>query len=186
MSAATLLNTRTLVITVTLLAGPVTALAGECRASLRPLLLSREPEAVALDQVRQLCQSEADGGDAGALYQLALTWLGPGGQWEPDRAIPMIHAAAERGVPEAQYWLAWQYESGPLLSHDGATALGWYLRSAEANHRLALARLAEAYARGELGLPVEPNRALEYRARQARCAADATPVPGLALAPAGE
>lgn len=153
-----------------LLAACSSAFAGECRASLRPLLLNREaPPAAELERVRSLCQAEADEGDADAAYQLALTYLGLGGHWEPDRAVPMIRSAADRGIPEAQYWLAWQHEAGPMLEHDGATALGWYLRAAERNHRLALARLASAYDQGELGLPVDIRKATEYRAREARC-----------------
>ena len=77
---------------------------------------------------------------------------------------------AGRGVSEAQYWLAWQYEAGPLLAHDPAMALDWYQRAAVLNHRLAIGRLADAYERGELGLAPDAGKALELRARQSRCA----------------
>ena len=96
-------------------AGVSSALAGECRTSLRPLLLSTNPDPAALQNIRQLCQTEADAGDADSLYQLALFDLGLGGRWQPADAIPKITEAAGAGVPEAQYWLAWQYEAGPLL-----------------------------------------------------------------------
>lgn len=153
-----------------LLATAAPAAAGECRARLRPLLLSQEPDAAALASVRGLCRAEADAGDADALYQLALFHLGLGGEWQPEQAIPMIRDAAAAGVPEAQYWLAWQYEAGPLLAHDAAMALGWYQRAANADHRLANGRLAQAYQAGELGLARDPLKAAEYKARQARCA----------------
>lgn len=153
-----------------LLAASAAAAAGECRAGLRPLLLNPDaPAAAELDRVRSICEAEAGNGDADASYQLALTYLGLGGEWQPERAVPMIRDAAARGISEAQYWLAWQYEAGPMLEHDGATALGWYLRAAEQNHRLALARLATAYERGELGLPADMHKAIEYHAREARC-----------------
>lgn len=145
------------------------AFAGDCRASLRPLLRSQNPEPAALRDVHATCQGEADAGDADAVYQLALFDLGLAGQWRPDEAIPKIIDAAARGVPEAQYWLAWQYEAGPLLPHDQATAVGWYQRAANANHRLAIGRLAQAYAAGELGLSRDPLRAAEYKARQSQC-----------------
>jgi TPR repeat protein len=160
-------------IALCLLAGFGNAFAVECRMSMQPLLLNAQPPAADVQRVRDICQAEADAGDAEARYQLALTYLGLAGDWAPERAVPLIRDAAGRGVAEAQYWLAWQYESGPLLEHDGAAALGWYLRAAEADHRLALARLAQAYDAGELGLPAEPRKAAEYRARQARCSTNA-------------
>ncbi len=153
-----------------LLTAPPAVLAGECRVSLRPLLLSPDPDPQALAEVRRSCEAEAEAGDADSLYQLALFHLGLGGQWQPDEAIPMIRDAASAGVPEAQYWLAWQTEAGPLLPHDPALALSWYQRAANANHRLALARLAQAYAAGELGLARDPLLAAQYKARQAQCA----------------
>ena len=155
------------VLLMLLAAGP--ALAGECRASVRPLLLATQVDPGRLAQVRELCSAEADAGDPQATYQLALLALGVGGNFEPDMALPLIRDAAGRGVSEAQYWLAWQYEAGPLLQHDSALALDWYQRAAALNHRLALARLADAYEHGELGVPVSARRAEEFRARQARC-----------------
>ncbi len=143
--------------------------AGECRQTLHPLLLDATPDARALADVRALCQAQADSGDADALYQLALFQLGLAGEWQPDTAIPMIREAAAAGVPEAQYWLAWQSESGALLPRDDALALSWYQRAASANHRLALGRMARAYAAGEMGLHPDSLQAAEYKARQSSC-----------------
>ncbi len=154
---------------ILLFLGMSAARAGECRATVRPLLLATAPDPAALAAARDLCRAEADAGDADAGYQLALFHLGLGGEWQPQAAIPLIHTAAIAGVPEAQYWLAWQQESGPLLPHDEAAARDWYLRAAAADHRLANARLAQAYAAGELGLAVDARKAAEYRAREARC-----------------
>jgi len=151
-------------------AGLSAAHAGECRASLRPLLLEAQPDPAALADVRRECEAEARAGDADATYQLALFHLGLGGEWQPDAAIPLMKEAAASGVSEAQYWLAWQSEEGPLLPHDAATALGWYERAAEANHRLALARLVRAYQTGELGLAPDARKVTELRARQSQCA----------------
>lgn len=160
------LMTATLVL---LLGAGQSAWSGECRQALRPLLLTPTPPAAALAEVRVLCRSEADAGDADALYQLALFHLGLGGEWQPEAAIPMIREAAAAGVPEAQYWLAWQHESGELLAHDDVAAVDWYRRAANANHRLANARLAQAHAKGELGLAADALQAAEFRAREARC-----------------
>jgi TPR repeat protein len=164
------MRTRPLTLLLATLALARGAAAGDCRTSLRPLLLDPEPDPAALIEVRRGCEAEAAAGDADALYQLALFHLGLDGEWQPEAAIPMIREAAGRGIPEAQYWLAWQLEAGPLLLHDTAAALAWYRRAAAAEHRLALARLAAAYEAGELGLARDPRRAAEYRARQAQCA----------------
>ena len=145
--------------------------AGDCRQALRPLLLQSTPEPERLEAVRSLCAQEADTGDPDALYQLSLLYLGLI-DWDPDRATPMIQEAARAGVPEAQYWLAWQYEAGPLLADDSAAALRWYRVAGEGDHPLALHRLADAHERGELGLPVDAEKALILRARAEECARD--------------
>ena len=145
------------------------AWAGICRSELHPLLLQAEPEAAALAAVRSICETEANAGDADATYQLALFHLGLGGEWSPAEAIPLIRSAAERDVSEAQYWLAWQSESGPELPHDQAVALAWYQRAAAGRHRLALERLATAWERGELGLPADAKQALRLRAQIRKC-----------------
>lgn len=145
------------------------AWAGICRSELRPLLLQAEPDQTALAAVRRICETEANAGDADATYQLALFHLGLGGEWSPAEAIPLIRSAAELDVSEAQYWLAWQSESGPELPHDQAIALGWYQRAADGRHQLALERLATAWERGELGLPVDEKQALKLRAQIRKC-----------------
>jgi len=160
------------------LALPATAHAGFCRAAVRPLLLATSPDAEALGNARRTCAAEAEAGDADSLYHLALFSLGLGGEWQPAVAVPMVREAAADGVPEAQYWLAWQLETGDLLPRDESAALGWYQRAASAEHRLAISRLAKAYESGELGLPRDPLLAAEYRARQARCTRRETESPG--------
>jgi TPR repeat protein len=147
----------------------VPAWAGTCRSELRPLLLQPQPAPSAIAAVRSVCEAEASAGDADASYQLALFHLGLGGEWRPEEAIPLIRSAAERDVSEAQYWLAWQSESGPELPHDQAVALGWYQRAAAGRHRLALERLATARERGELGLAPDANEALRLRAQIRQC-----------------
>ncbi len=145
------------------------AAAGDCRAALRPLLLTSNPPDKDLASVRRLCEQAYEQGEVDAGYQLALLDLGLDG-WQPQRAVGLIKAAAQGQVPEAQYWLAWQYEAGPLLENDGELALRWYLAAAAQEHRLALQRLADAYDKGELGLTADIRQATEYRARAERCA----------------
>ncbi len=148
---------------------PVLSQASECRSLVRPLLLQTAPEPAELARVRSLCRAEAEAGDPEATYQLSFFSLGLGGTWQPEEAIPLIRSAAQDGVTEAQYWLAWQSEAGPELPHDNGVALDWYQKAAAGNHRLALQRLADAWERGELGLPVDARKSLELRARIRRC-----------------
>ncbi|HHQ14327.1 MAG TPA: sel1 repeat family protein, partial [Chromatiales bacterium] len=130
----TFIGITVLVLLGSLMAAPV--LADECRARLRPLLLSSEHDQTQIDAVRAVCEREYAAGSADAGYQLALIDLGLDG-WMPERATPLIREAADRGVAEARYWLAWQYEAGPILENDQASALYWYRAAAELDHRLA-------------------------------------------------
>lgn len=134
----------------------------------RPLLLQQQPATELVTQAQQVCQVEAELGDPDAEYHSALFQLGLA-EWAPDLAVPKIKAAANSGVSEAQYWLAWQYESGPLLANDAPLAREWYERAGEGEHRLALLRLADAHAKGELGLRRDAALAALYRARAERC-----------------
>lgn len=157
-----------LLVVATLATAP--ALAGECRDLVRPLLLATAPDAATVEAARARCEAESAAGDADATYQLALFSLGLAGHWDPEAAIPLVRQAAAAGVSEAQYWLGWQTESGPLLPHDAVAARGWYERAAVGRHRLALERLARAYEAGELGLTPDPQAALRLRAEIRRCA----------------
>lgn len=139
-----------------------------CRDALRPVLLQSNPDRALLPDILRRCEGQAETGDPDALYQLSLLYFGLI-DWQPDKAIPMIRSAADSGISEAQYWLAWQHESGPLLDNDVEQALHWYLQAGEQEHRLALNRLASVYENGELGVPVDTRMASLYRARAARC-----------------
>ena len=139
-----------------------------CRDALRPVLLQTDPDPALLIDIQRLCEGQAAAGDPDALYQLSLLHLGLI-DWQPEQAISMIRRAAESGISEAQYWLAWQLEAGPLLDNDAELALRWYLLAAEREHRLALNRLAGIYANGELGAVADAKKASQYRARAAQC-----------------
>jgi TPR repeat protein len=151
-----------------LYAGAGTALASECYDALQPLMLEQNPDVVQVRQARAICTREADAGDVDARYRLSFFYLGLS-EWRPDEAVRLIDNAAVDGIPEAQYWLGWQYESGPLLPDDHALALRWYQAAAGADHRLALERLARAYGEGELGLQADTRKASVMSAAAARC-----------------
>jgi TPR repeat protein len=143
-------------------------MAGDCRAVLRPLLLENPPVRERLLEAQSLCVAEAEAGDADAVYQSALLHLGLL-DWDPGTAIPMIQTAARDGVAEAQFWLAWQYEEGPLLPNNTELAREWYEQAGNNEHYLALDRLASAYRNGELGLAIDARKAADMRARADRC-----------------
>ena len=149
----------------------VSPAAADCRAEVRALLLQAAPATETVASARAVCEAAQASGDAVATYHLALLDLGPG-QWAPERAAERIRTAAEAGVPEAQYWLAWQLDKGPLLPGDPAAARRWYEAAARQSHRLAILRLAEAHERGELGLAADAARAAELRAVAAQCPAE--------------
>ncbi len=151
-----------------LLCSVQSSLAGECRDRLQPLLLKPSPNMASLAAVRSFCAVAYQQGDPDAGYQLALLDLGLE-DWRPERAIPLVKSAALAGISEAQYWLAWQHEAGPLLPNDWAQAVHWYQAAAAQDHRLALQRLADAYARGELGLIPDARLAVNMRSRAQRC-----------------
>lgn len=135
----------------------------------RPLLLQQVSGGELVAEARQVCTVEAELGDSDSMYHLALLDLGLA-EWAPSQAVPRIESAAEKGVSEAQYWLAWQYEAGPLLPNDVELARKWYERAGENEHPLALWRLADAHERGELGLGQNKTLARRYRARAQQCA----------------
>jgi len=161
------MNYRATAALLALLAAP--AAAADCRSLLQPLLLDPAPDPARLAAVLEYCDEAAAAGDADALYQSALPLLGLNGRWEPATASTLIAEAAARGVAEAQYWMAWQRETGPLLADDPAEALYWYQLAADNEHRLALERLGDAFEHGELGLAADADEAALMRARAAAC-----------------
>lgn len=146
------------------------AAAADCRTLAQALVRSSSPSRPEIAAARGVCQAAHESGDARATYHLAFFPLGLDARFDAAEGARLMRMAADAGVPEASYWLAWQRESGPLLPDDPAQALRWYLRAAEGEHRLALARLARAYERGELGVRPDARRAADYRAREAACA----------------
>ena len=147
------------------------AAATDCPERSRSLMLATDSDVADVRSATAACAVAYADGDMSAAYYLGLLNLGLA-DWQPERAADLISVAAQAGMPEAQYWLAWQLEAGPLLSNDPVRALQWYEDAAEQSHPLALARLADAYESGDLGLQPAPARAAELRALAASCAAN--------------
>jgi len=154
-----------------LLSCPPLVAATDCPERSRSLMLATDPDVAEVRSAAAACAVAYADGDTSAAYYLGLLDLGLAG-WQPERAANFISVAAQGGMPEAQYWLAWQLEEGPLLPNDPVRALQWYEDAAEQSHPLALARLADAYESGELGLRRAPARAAELRALAASCATE--------------
>lgn len=76
-----------------------------------------------------------------------------------------IIKAADAGMPLAQQEAAAIYELGLGRAADNARAASYYRKAGEAGVKEAAARLANAYANGELGLPQNTGEAALWAAR---------------------
>ena len=141
--------------------------AGDCRAQLEPFLVESDSKPSSV--LFELCQSEADAGDAESLYWVSFFYFGLlESTLDEQRGVQVTSASADMGYGKAQFWMGWQSEIGGLLSQDLAVALEWYEKAAESDHWMALDRLERAYRKGELGLEVNEAKAQYFAARQ-RC-----------------
>ena len=90
-------------------------------------------------------RSAAEGGDAEALYRLALLHLeGQGVSRNPGRAVSLLERAAAAGSPEAGVALGDLYTLGGPVARDSERANFWYRAAAEARARDREARAREA------------------------------------------
>ncbi|MGV6847139.1 MAG: caspase family protein [Marinibacterium sp.] len=119
------------------------------------------------DQESQL-MALADQGDTRSMLGLAYIRLNPNEQrFDPDAAVQLLERAAAAGSPEAQFELAKLYEQGLSVVVDFDRALELYNAAAEAGYADALNDLGFLYYQGGLGLPADPQKALEYFGRAA-------------------
>jgi TPR repeat protein len=99
---------------------------------------------------RTQCLQQADQGDAGAAYQLAVLYAqGQGGSIDLPVSVSWLKRAARSGNIEAMYNLAVAYFQGKGTAVDRAQALYWYERAASARHPGAMRDLAAIYAEGQ-------------------------------------
>lgn len=77
-----------------------------------------------------------------------------------------LQQRAAQGDATAQYQLALRYQTGAFgVLQDSGQALRWLESAADNGNRLAMKRLAEVYARGELSTRPDPVRAKSWRQR---------------------
>jgi TPR repeat protein len=84
----------------------------------------------------------------------------------PNSSTPNgVRADAEAGNADAQFALALCLAAGPE-PQDYAAAMGWYLKAAQQNHRLAQFNLGQMYAHGQ-GVPKDDTEAVMWIRRAA-------------------
>ncbi|WP_067982969.1 tetratricopeptide repeat protein [Neptuniibacter pectenicola] len=119
--------------------------------------------------VMKLFRFCADNGHKKALsvYGHLLHFKGDGVQNRIQGGI-YLQQAAEKGDDKAQYQMGRIFENGyeHYFQPDEATALRFYTNAAEQGHQLAIKRLVDTYAQGELGQVADPVKADVWRAKQ--------------------
>ncbi|MVO18674.1 caspase family protein [Parasedimentitalea huanghaiensis] len=119
------------------------------------------------DQEDQLL-ALADLGDTRSMLGLAYIRLNPNeGRFDPKAAVSFLQRAADAGSPEAQFELAKLYERGTGVSVDHPRALKLYQAAAEQDFADAINDLGFLHYQGGLGLPANPQKALEFFERAA-------------------
>lgn len=107
--------------------------------------------------------------DPKALYYLSAAYMqGAAGLLDRNEAhgITLLMEAAEKEVPEAQFALAWQYESGEGMTQDFLRALAQYENAAAQGYALAISRMIRVYSLGELGVSPNDAKADYWRRRR--------------------
>lgn len=77
-------------------------------------------------------------------------------------AVRLFRPLAERGDPEAQYYLGYMYEKGQGVAKDHERMRTWYQRSADNNYAKAQYKVAVGYAFGLGGLPQSDEDATKW------------------------
>ncbi|VAV88138.1 TPR repeat, SEL1 subfamily [hydrothermal vent metagenome] len=107
----------------------------------QPISLIHRPQ----QNQRPSMEQAAVAGDPIAQYQYASSLVDSG---QPQQAAQLMKAAAERGLPAAQYQLAQYYEGGTGVAADEREARRWTERAANGGNRRAMHNLAMFFAEG--------------------------------------
>ncbi|RLA11070.1 MAG: hypothetical protein DRQ59_10540, partial [Gammaproteobacteria bacterium] len=111
-------------------------------------------------------QQAADANDAAGLFGLGGMYSkGEGTTADLQKAGRLIERSALQNHLPAMRAYAYALEYGQLgFDPDGSAAAGWYLKAANAGDGVSMRRLKDAYASGQLGLPVDPEQAAKWDA----------------------
>jgi uncharacterized protein len=113
----------------------------------------------------RLFRAAAEGGNANAQYWYGrLINTGEGVTRDLSIGADWILKAAEAGMPIAMHEAGALWEQGLGRPANNARALDWYRRAGSAGVKDAAARLASAYANGELGLRANSQEAGRWSA----------------------
>jgi uncharacterized protein len=112
---------------------------------------------------REQLEQSAKAGDSRSIVGLALAKLdGEGTDYNPAEAIALLETAVEAGDPDAKYRLAKVLEGGLGVAPDPVRALALYQDAAKAQIPAAINDMGYFYFAGELGLPKDRDKALEF------------------------
>jgi TPR repeat protein len=82
-------------------------------------------------------QGGADGGNAYAMYELAISYaLAAGVQLDPQQSINWLHKAADAGIAPAMTELGVRYQKGDDVQQDWDEAVKWFQKGAAAARRM--------------------------------------------------
>ncbi|AOY01958.1 tetratricopeptide repeat protein [Jeongeupia sp. USM3] len=147
--------------------------AGDAESAYRLGLAYLQGRTLPSDPVQARRWFERAGALPAARFRLATLLLrGEGGVANAAQGLQWLAQAATDGDADAMFALANRYRDGEGLPRDEMQALRWYRAAANGEHPAALQTLSLAYARGELGLPVDPDQAQflgEYAGHAAKC-----------------
>lgn len=125
--------------------------------------MARMPEAI------ELWQKLAGKGDSKAMYYLSAAYF----RGVPDivqaddkAALSLLEKSAEQGLPEAQFSLGWQYESGAKVEIDPERAFRFYESAARQGYSLAVSRLIRVFSNGELGKSPDAKQATYWQQKR--------------------
>jgi len=105
-------------------------------------------------------------GHPGAQYWIARELAtGENRRRNPKLAAHWYRMAAGQGLASAQYNLGIIYLEGDGVPKSRARAHRWILKAADGGEILAKALVADAYASGEAGFPIDPAKAAYWRKR---------------------
>lgn len=103
------------------------------------------------EAVRWLDLSATQGNADAQLLLGVILGYGLGGVGSDERAaIRLLYPLAEKGVPQAQFYVAVSYKSGKGLRQDYDEAIKWLRLSADQHFTAALELLADLYRTGDL------------------------------------
>ena len=117
-----------------------------------------DPSKPRIDNFASLDAAVAAGNPVAQL-QKGLTLLQGGSESE---AAPYMRAAANQGLPAAQYYLGNMYENGQGVTQDAPQARMLTERAARAGHRIAMYDLALYYIEGKGGVSADMSIAADW------------------------